>query len=103
MIRGMNAVPTDIRQAGPTTLAITWSDGEESTYVVFDLRVKCPCATCVDEFTGEVRLDPASVPPDVRPTRVESVGNYAIRIEWSDGHDTGIYAYDYLRRLSESP
>jgi ATP-binding protein involved in chromosome partitioning len=97
----MNAVPIDIRQAGPTTLAITWADGTESTYEVFDLRVKCPCATCVDEFTGEVRLDPATVPADVRPTRIESVGNYAIKITWSDGHDTGIYAYEYLRRLAE--
>ncbi|MHC4932413.1 MAG: gamma-butyrobetaine hydroxylase-like domain-containing protein, partial [Planctomycetota bacterium] len=46
----MSAVPTDIRQAGPDTLAISWADGSESIYRVFDLRLACPCAMCVDEI-----------------------------------------------------
>lgn len=98
-----DAVPTDIRQSGPDELAITWSDGKQSRYSVRDLRLACPCANCLDEATGKRRLDPARVPADVRPLNVASVGNYAIRIRWSDGHDTGIYSFDFLRRLAETP
>jgi len=96
----MSAVPTHIRQAGPDRLAIDWSDGENSEYRVFDLRVNCPCANCRDELTGERLLDPARVPPDVRPVSLQSVGNYALKIVWTDGHDTGIYTYERLRTLS---
>lgn len=95
----MSAVPTDIRQAGPDKLAIDWSDGHHSEYEVFGLRVACPCASCRDELTGERLLDPATVPADVRPVNLASVGNYAIKITWSDGHDTGIYSYARLREL----
>ncbi len=96
----MNAAPRDIRQAGPTTLAITWTDGRESLYEAFDLRVACPCASCRDEATGERILDPAQVPTDVRPVRLTSVGNYAIQIVWTDGHETGIYSFTRLRELA---
>lgn len=92
-------VPADIRQAGPDRLAIRWGDGHESVYDVRALRLACACAHCVDEWTGEGRLDPDTVPADVRPQRIEPVGRYALRIAWSDGHDTGIYAFRRLRRL----
>jgi ATP-binding protein involved in chromosome partitioning len=95
----MAAVPTRIFQAGPSTLAIVWSDGRESRYAVRDLRLNCPCATCRDEMTGERILDPARIPEDVRPVNLQSVGNYGLKIRWSDGHDTGIYSYDRLREL----
>ena len=91
--------PTRIRQAGPSELAITWQDGHESVYPVRELRLACGCAVCVDEWTGEERLDPASVPADVRPLKLESVGRYALQIQWSDGHETGIYPYRRLRAL----
>ncbi len=93
------AIPTAIRQAGPRTLAITWSDGHESRYDVRELRLACGCASCVDEWTGEERLDPASVPEDVHPLKLETVGRYAIQIDWSDGHSTGIYPFQRLRAL----
>ena len=54
--------PTAIRQAGPRTLEIVWADGHESRYDVRELRLACGCAQCVDEWSGEGRLDPASVP-----------------------------------------
>ena len=92
-------LPTGIRQAGPRTLEITWGDGRESQYAVRTLRLACACATCVDEWTGAARLDPASVPEDVHPLRIEPVGRYAIQIYWSDGHDTGIYPFRRLRAL----
>jgi ATP-binding protein involved in chromosome partitioning len=95
----MAAVPARVFQAGPRTLAIAWSDGREARYDVRELRLQCPCATCRDEMTGERILDPARVPEDVRPVHLQSVGNYGLKIRWSDGHDTGIYSYDRLRGL----
>jgi ATP-binding protein involved in chromosome partitioning len=94
--------PTQIRQAGPRELAILWADGAESVYAVRDLRLACGCARCVDEWSGEGRLDPASVPADVHPLGIEAVGRYAIQVRWSDGHDTGIYPYRRLRELADA-
>jgi ATP-binding protein involved in chromosome partitioning len=91
--------PTAIRQAGPRSLEIVWADGRESRYDVRELRLACGCARCVDEWTGAGRLDPASVPDDVHPLRIEPVGRYAIQIEWSDGHSSGIYPFRRLREL----
>ena len=93
--------PTEIAQSGPRSLAIRWSDGEESELDVRALRLACACAQCVDEWTGEGRLQPASVPDDVHPLKIEPVGRYAIQIAWSDGHNTGIYPYRRLRELAE--
>jgi DUF971 family protein len=93
--------PAEIRQRGARELAITWRDGRESVYAVRDLRLACGCAVCVDEWTGEGRLDAGSVPEDVHPVRIEPVGRYAIQIAWSDGHDTGIYAFERLRALDD--
>ena len=68
-------------------------------YDVRALRLACGCASCIDEWTGEERLDPESVPEDVHPLRIEPVGRYAIQIEWSDGHSSGIYPFRRLREL----
>jgi len=92
-----------MRQAGPDILEITWSDGRRDRYPVRGLRLACPCANCVDELTGKLLLDPARIPHDVRPRRITSVGNYAIQIAWSDGHDSGIYAFPLLRKLGKQP
>jgi ATP-binding protein involved in chromosome partitioning len=91
--------PTRIAQQGPRGLAIAWADGHESVYDVRALRLACACAECVDEWTGEGRLDPARVPEDVHPLRVQSVGRYALQIDWSDGHSSGIYPFARLREL----
>jgi ATP-binding protein involved in chromosome partitioning len=91
--------PTAFGQKGPRALAITWSDGHESVYDVRALRLACGCAECVDEWSGEERLDDAAVPLDVVPLRIQPVGRYAIQIDWSDGHTTGIYPFRRLREL----
>jgi ATP-binding protein involved in chromosome partitioning len=96
------ATPSDIRQDGPRRLAITWADGHRSVYDVRDLRLACGCAVCVDEWTGEDRLDPGSVPEDVAPRSIQPVGRYAIQIDWSDGHRSGIYPFERLRALDPS-
>ncbi|HXI03262.1 MAG TPA: P-loop NTPase, partial [Candidatus Saccharimonadales bacterium] len=78
---------------------IQWSDGHRSRLGFRGLRQACPCALCVDEVTGEPRLDPESIPEDVHPVDVRTVGRYALQFSWSDGHGTGLYTFDALRAL----
>ncbi len=92
-------MPTAIRQQGSRQLAIRWADDHESVYGVRALRLACACASCIDEWTGAGRLDEARVPADVHPLSIQPVGRYAIQIEWSDGHSTGIYTFERLRSL----
>ena len=92
-------VPIEIHQADARHLAIRWADGRESRYEVRALRLACRCAQCVDEWSGAQTLDSATVAEDVQPRSLAPVGRYAIRIDWSDGHDTGIYSFRYLREL----
>lgn len=80
-------------------LTITWRDGVVAHYPLPYLRDVCPCASCVDEITGEKVLDPKTIPPDIHIAKAEYVGNYALRPTWSDGHDTGIYAFRFLRDI----
>ena len=82
-----------------TLLRIVWRDGHVSEYEPRVLRLHCRCAGCVDEFTGEPILVPASVPADIHPRTIRYVGRYALSFEWSDGHATGIYPFEYLRSL----
>jgi DUF971 family protein len=89
-----------INQVDDRTLGITWTDGQTSRLDTVELRRKCPCATCIDEWTHEPILKPESVAESVRPTKIESVGQYAMSIHFSDGHKTGIYTFTLLRTLS---
>jgi len=82
-------------------LRIRWRDGAVSEWTPRELRLRCPCAGCVDEMTGERMLRPQMVDRDVFPTRIEYVGRYALQFFWSDGHSTGIYPFEYLRRLAD--
>lgn len=95
-------VPTSIAQHDDRTLAIRWADGAESLIDVRALRLACGCAHCVDEWSGQPLLDPGAVPADVVPRGLHNVGRYAIQVDWSDGHDTGIYPFDRLRALADA-
>ncbi len=102
------AVPVDARplrleQAGADTLVIHWSSGQRCHYAVRTLRLACPCAGCVDEWTNERLLDPASVAADVHPDKIVPVGLYALSFEWSDGHSTGIYTFERLAEMCAEP
>jgi DUF971 family protein len=77
---------------------ILWPGGPETTVQPLRMRDACPCAGCVEEGTGVKLLDPASIPGDIRPLEIRPVGNYAVQIFWSDGHSTGIYTWETLRR-----
>jgi len=89
----------NIRQLDARTLGITWSDDRDDRFDVVELRRHCPCATCIDEWTHERKLRPEDVSDSVRPVRIESVGQYAMTVQFSDGHRTGIYTFPLLRKL----
>ena len=80
-------------------IRIEWNDGHNSVYPHRFLRLRCPCAHCVDEWTRAQRLDPETVPQDVKAVDHMTLGNYAVEFLWSDTHYTGIYTYDFLRSV----
>jgi len=92
-------VPGQITPFPSGEIGIAWSDGHESYYDPRELRCACSCARCVDEMTGKKVLDDSGVPTGVRVKEIHPVGNYGYGILWSDGHDTGIYTFKYLREL----
>ena len=67
-----------------------------------DLRRSCPCAQCVNEWTGQRVLKPESISENIEIRDLSIVGRYALNFRWSDGHETGIYSFRYLRELCES-
>ena len=88
-----------IWQQDARTLGIVWTDDRNTLFDVVELRRRCPCAACIDEWTREQRLKTQDVNDDVRPVRIESVGRYALTIRFNDGHSTGIYTFKTLREL----
>jgi DUF971 family protein len=90
-------------------LEIDWSDGHKSAWTFAWLRDACPCATCNEERAksgrkmGEPKsksaeLLPMFTPPP-RPASAQPVGRYALQFNWQDGHTSGIYSWDFLRRV----
>jgi len=79
-------------------LVLEWAAPESAVFLAARrLRLACPCAQCVEEMTGRPILDPGTVPVDVRPVHLALVGTYGLRIQWSDGHHTGIYPFAWLK------
>ena len=66
------------------------------------LRRECPCAQCVNEWSGERTLKPESIADDIEIADLTTIGRYALNFRWSDGHETGIYSFQYLRDLCEA-
>ncbi len=97
--------PTDIQTLGDE-LAIKWDDGSESYIKLERLRRACPCAGCKGEMDvmGNVYRNPDKplALSAFQLVRIVSVGGYAVQPVWADGHNTGIYSFDYLRRVADS-
>ena len=93
--------PREISQESDTLLRITWADGVGCDYKAAALRRACPCAQCVNEWTGERTLKPEAIADEVQINDLAIVGRYALNFRWSDGHETGIYSFQYLRDLCE--
>jgi len=96
----MSNVPTDIQALSDRhVLAVAWGD-RKADFAFPLLRGQCACAQCVNEWTGERILDPATIPADIGIEKLELVGSYAVRIHWSDGHNSGLFTWERLVELS---
>lgn len=93
-----NAIIADV---DTRQLRIEWTDGHESVYDFERLRWACPCAACRGEMGRLGRLDQIDrlKPEETELTDLRQVGRYAILPVWADGHDTGIYTYQYLHEM----
>jgi DUF971 family protein len=98
--------PVDIQPIG-NELAIKWDDGGEDFISLEKLRRSCPCAGCKGEvdIMGNVYRGPeqALTPKAFELLRVGLVGGYAIQPVWADGHSSGIFSFDYLKRVARGP
>jgi DUF971 family protein len=100
-----------VKKTEGTGIEIDWRDGHQSAWTFRWLRDACPCATCHDErdksgrAPGEPKLKAQALlqmyeaPP--RPVEVTPVGKYALKFKWNDGHEAGLYSWDYLRRVCQ--
>src|SRR5690348_15576295 len=104
------AEPEHIAISKSKGVKIDWKDGHHSEYSLGYLRDECPCASCTGAHGTEPQKTAHSAPaaqagpfqmftPTLKMLEVEQVGHYAVRIHWSDGHNTGIYSYDHLRKI----
>lgn len=84
---------------------ITWLDGHRSSYDFELLRWSCPCAICRGEggTPGVLATTERLTPEQTELVDVGPVGHYAMSVTWKDGHATGIYSWQYLRRLCPCP
>jgi len=96
--------PVEVRRLGTNAVRVTWSDGHVSEYANRYLRDHCPCAVCREQ-PRRVSLPVVSgqAASEIHPTQIGVVGRYALSIQWSDGHDSGIYSYETLRELCPCP
>jgi DUF971 family protein len=105
----MAALPVKLELAEGNYLRITWSDGQVREYSLRELRDKCPCATCREKRNAPPpTLSPFQLPTisvaEAQPLQIAAmkpVGNYAYSIDFSDGHNTGIYTLESLREMGE--
>jgi DUF971 family protein len=105
----IQAQPEHIAISKSKGIQIDWKDGHTSKYPLGLLRDECPCASCTGAHGTEPQRTDYSKPPSATPfpmfqqtlkmLEVEEVGHYAFKIGWSDGHNTGIYSYDHLRKI----
>lgn len=89
----------DFYPVGDTELLISWEDGHRSLFRYDYLRLNCPCATCCDEWSGKRLIKLDQIPKTIKVQEFAPVGRYAVRFRWSDGHQTGIYGFEFLRKI----
>lgn len=97
--------PTKLSLKKDSALTLTWPDGRVDVFGLDYLRAKCPCAACKQLRASQTRSRLTVLPSNfvsgpVTVRHAESVGNYAIRIDWSDNHGSGIYSFAYLKEIA---
>jgi len=97
----MTLTPTRIDPLTSTEISLEWNTGERYAVPYKEIRFHCPCAACVDEHTGQRTIKRESVPEDIKPVAVQLVGRYAVQINWSDRHATGMYHFERLHELCQ--
>lgn len=99
-------IPLQIKIFEKTKLHIKWDDETESKIDIKYLRDECPCASCKGETvllrTYRPAKPTAGSPDSYKIKDIQPVGEYAIQITWKDGHDSGLYTWDYLKELENS-
>ena len=90
-------MPDEIVGLLRSKITFKWADGHETAYPARALRLACRCAQCIEEMSGAALLDPGTVPESIRAKRIDMIGQYAIQIGWTDGHDSGIFNFRDLR------
>ncbi len=83
------------------TITLAWPGGETVTVSNTALRRACSCALCVDEMTRAPLLDAKTIPLDIRAENVGIIGNYAVLVDWSDGHNTGFFPFTTIREVAK--
>ena len=97
----MDATPENVHlKQREGVLEIDWDDGRHSRFSLRYLRGWCPCALCQGHLHGVTKFVDHPAP---RLLGAEPVGTYAMRLQWADGHQTGIYAFRYLRAIEDKP
>jgi len=81
---------------------LQWPNGKKDSVRNMELRLSCRCALCVNELTGEVLVEKGSIRADIMPKEIIPLGNYALGIKWNDGHSSGIYPYETIKRLAKN-
>jgi DUF971 family protein len=96
-------VASDVKlQPGGAQLALAWEDGAHTSISARALRQNCPCAECVEEWSGRRTFEAAAIPEDMTVKDIQPVGNYALAFTFADNHSTGIYPWATLRGLSSA-
>jgi DUF971 family protein len=110
-------IPSKLDLKRDEKLDILWNDGQRSVYTLSYLRSMCPCAVCkmVRDGRDPHDISPVAAEPKKKTSlnilpgnyaqpltvvKAELVGNYALKIDWSDDHTSGIYSFEYLRLIS---
>jgi DUF971 family protein len=97
-------IPVSIKRTSDNYLKISWNDGHSTRFPLTYLRDRCPCAVCSGEsdLFGRIMM-PANKPEDgegkYRLAQIKLVGNYAMTLEWGDGHSNGIYSWRFIEEL----
>ena len=94
-----NAVAAPEVKLMPDRVSFSWAEGDTFDIENHLLRDSCKCALCVDEYSGEKTLKTEDIPKDIHGVEATPLGNYAVSIQWSDGHSSSIYPYKTIKTL----